>query len=94
MLSLESDYPPAHQLALDMLKVCNSQKSFIQIILQLYFISQKHVRPRNATLTTTELYIFYFRKNWVLTESRIPLKQVLGGVRIVAHSISSHEQTQ
>ena len=31
---------------------------------------------------------------WVLTESRIPLKPVLEGMRIVAISISSHEQTQ
>ena len=31
---------------------------------------------------------------WVLMESRIPLKPVLGGVRIVEHFISSHEQTQ
>ena len=31
---------------------------------------------------------------WVLTDSRIPLKPVLGGVRIVALSINSHEQTQ
>ena len=30
----------------------------------------------------------------VLVESRIPLKRVLGGVRIVALPISSHEQTQ
>ena len=30
----------------------------------------------------------------VLTESRISLEPVLGGVRIVALSISSHEQTQ
>ena len=29
-----------------------------------------------------------------MTESRIPLKPVLGGVGIVALSISSHEQTQ
>ena len=31
---------------------------------------------------------------WIITESRIPLKLVLGGVRIVAHSINSHDQTQ
>ena len=31
---------------------------------------------------------------WVLVKSRIPLKMVLGGVRIAALSISSHEQTQ
>ena len=30
----------------------------------------------------------------VLAESRIPLQLVLGGVRIVAFSISSHEQTE
>ena len=35
-----------------------------------------------------------FPEYWVLTESRIPLKSVLGGVRIVALSIGSHEQTQ
>ena len=29
-----------------------------------------------------------------MMESSIPLKPVLGGVRIVALSISSHEQTQ
>ena len=31
---------------------------------------------------------------WVLRERSILLKPVLGGVRIVASSISSHEQTQ
>ena len=30
---------------------------------------------------------------WVLTDSRIPFKPVLGGVRIAALSISSDEQT-
>ena len=34
------------------------------------------------------------RAYWVQTESRITLKLVLGSVRIVALSISSHEQTQ
>ena len=42
--------------------------------------------------------IFYhirvLQEYWVLTDSRIPLKPVLGGVRIVAFSISSHVQTQ
>ena len=44
-----------------------------------------------------ELFIFHnlvFQQYWVLTESRIPLKSVLGEVRIIALSISSHEQTQ
>ena len=36
-------------------------------------------------------HILVLRKYWVLMENRIPL---LEGVRIVAHSISSHEQTQ
>ena len=35
-----------------------------------------------------------FQQYWVLTESRIPVRPVLGDVRIVALSISSHEQTQ
>ena len=35
-----------------------------------------------------------FQEYWVLTESRIPIKPMLRGVRIVAISISSHEQTQ
>ena len=34
-----------------------------------------------------------FQEYWVLMESRILLKLVLGGVRIVALSINSHEQT-
>ena len=38
--------------------------------------------------------ILVLQEYWVLTESRIPLKLVLGGVRIVAPSISFHEQTQ
>ena len=36
---------------------------------------------------------FDFR-DWVLIESSIPLKPVLGDVRIVALSMNSHEQTQ
>ena len=39
-------------------------------------------------------HILVLREYWVLTESRIPLKPVLWGVRIVAFSIISHEQTQ
>ena len=39
-------------------------------------------------------HILVLKEYWVLTESRIPLKPVLGDVRIVALSISSHEQTQ
>ena len=38
------------------------------------------------------VYIFFIFC-WVLGESRIPLKQVLGCVRIVALCINSHEQT-
>ena len=39
-------------------------------------------------------YILVFWEYWVLTKSRIPLKLVLGGVRVVALSISSHELSQ
>ena len=39
-------------------------------------------------------HILVLQEYCVLTESRIPFKPVLGGVRIVALSISSHEQTQ
>ena len=38
--------------------------------------------------------ILVLQKYLVLTESKIPLKTVLGDVRIVALSISFHEQTQ
>ena len=43
--------------------------------------------------------LFFFQilvlwEYWGLKESRIPLKPVLGGVRIAALSISSHEQVQ
>ena len=43
------------------------------------------------------LICFHFlvlQEYWVLTESRIPLKPVLGGVIIVVLSFSSHEQTK
>ena len=36
-------------------------------------------------------HILFLREYWILTESRIPLKPVLGGMRIVVLSISSHE---
>ena len=39
-------------------------------------------------------HIMSLQEYLVLMESRIPLKPVLGSVRIVALSIGSHEQTQ
>ena len=39
-------------------------------------------------------HILVLQEYLVLKESRIPVKPVLGGVKIVALSISSHEQTQ
>ena len=39
-------------------------------------------------------HILVLQEYWVMKESRIPLKSVLVGVRIVALTISSHEQTQ
>ena len=38
-------------------------------------------------------HILALQEYWGLAESRIPLKPVLVGVRIIALSISSHEQT-
>ena len=38
--------------------------------------------------------ILVLQEYWALTEIRIGLKPVLGGLRIVAHSINSHEQTE
>ena len=52
--------------------------------------------PRGVGKIDIVLIIFHnmvLQEYRVLTESRIPLKLVLGGVRIVALSISSHEQT-
>ena len=39
-------------------------------------------------------HILVLMKYLFLTESRIQLKPVVGGVQIVALSISSHEQTE
>ena len=39
-------------------------------------------------------HILVLREYWVLMESRIQFKPVLGVVGIVALSINSHEQTQ
>ena len=39
-------------------------------------------------------HIVVLREDWVLMESRIRAKPELGGVRIVALFISSHEQTK
>ena len=42
----------------------------------------------------TGFHILVLQEYWVMTESRILLKPVLGSVRIVALSVRSHEQTQ
>ena len=47
-----------------------------------------------ALIVLIFFHILVLREYWVLMESRILLKLVLGGVRIVALSISSHKQTQ
>ena len=48
----------------------------------------------NMDIVLIFFHILVLQEYWVLTESRIPLKPVLGGVRIVALSICSHEQIQ
>ena len=50
--------------------------------------------PVHRYIVLIFFHILVLQEYWVLTESRILLKPVLGGVRIVALSISSHEQTQ
>ena len=59
-----------------------SNCGFVAIINALQFITQ-----------WLFFHILVLQEHWVLTESGIPLKPVLEGVRIVALSISSHEQT-
>ena len=44
----------------------------------------------NLDIVSIIFHILVLQEYWVLTESRIPLKQVLEGVRIVALSIISH----
>ena len=45
-------------------------------------------------LICTRTDFLVLQEYWVLRESRISLQPMLGGVSIVALSISSHEQTQ
>ena len=46
MLSLESVYPPAHQLALDMLKVLNRLYMYIKLMFKVHntLLCQTHVK--------------------------------------------------
>ena len=50
--------------------------------------------PVHRYIVLIFFHILILLEYWVLVESRTPLKPVLGGVRMVALSISSHEQTQ
>ena len=47
-----------------------------------------------ADIVLIFFYILVLQEYWVLAEIRIPLKLVLEGMRIVALSITSHEQNQ
>ena len=57
-------------------------------------------RGVGKTSPCTSIYCCYFfhilvlQEYWILKESIMPLKPVLVGMRIVALSIRSHEQTQ
>ena len=53
-------------------------------------LSLSGISPANFDI----FHILVLQEYCVLTESRILLKPMLGGVRIVALSSSSHEQTQ
>ena len=50
--------------------------------------------PVHQYIVLLFFYILVLQEYWVLTESRVLLKPVLGGVRVFALSISSHKQTQ
>ena len=71
--------------------------------LQLHAITLENVNilqliTSTILITPTLVLIFFhilvLQEYLVLMKSRILLKPVLGGLRIVSHSISSHEQTQ
>ena len=53
---------------------------------------------RGVSVRPSAKYFFFhflvLQEYWVLKESRIPLKPVVGSVIMVALSISSHKQTQ
>ena len=50
--------------------------------------------PCTSDIVLIFFHVLVLPEYLVLTESRIPLKPVLGGVKIVVLSISSPEQTQ
>ena len=66
---------------------------------QLSHAFQKVGLSKLCHLNLQSIVLIFFhilvpQEYWVQTKSRIPLKPVLGGVRIVALCISTHEQTQ
>ena len=83
-----------------------SSSRFVKLLsLALLFLKIQLFKWRYHKLTNTFVHFQYFivliflhivvlQEYWVLMESRTPLKPVLGCVRIVALSITSHEQTQ
>ena len=61
--------------------------------------SLRHVELVEHTSSRFDIVLIFFhvlvlQEYWVLAQSKIPLRLVLGGVRSVALSISSHEQRQ
>ena len=57
------------------------------------------LRVGKSFLCTLTKYLYFFqilalKECWVLVESRIQLKSVLGCLKIVSHPINSREQTQ
>ena len=58
------------------------------------YMGRNAVKPVFGSSTNIFSHILVLQEYRVLTKSRIPLKPVLRGVRIVALSVSSNEQTQ
>ena len=76
---------------------CGPIKTSFQVDIEIYEdkLGQSGDRIFSSHITKCDIFhVLVLQEYWGPTESRIPLKPVPGGVRIVALSISSHEQTQ
>ena len=60
----------------------------------IYFFGKRTEKFNTNLVLIFFSYSVVLQEYWPLKESGIPLKPVIGGLRIVALSTSSHEQTQ
>ena len=78
-------YPPITERSMGMLLLS---------ILSIWFSFMMTCNITNYSLMSLNVYITHPITFYLLEQYSIPLKPVLGGVIIVALSISSHEQTE